>query len=52
MSNEEITEMPCEADWAETAIDTESVVPRYETTETSNDGDTVEMFSDHDDDDM
>jgi hypothetical protein len=51
MTNEETVEMPCEADWAETAIDTDAVVPRHETTETSNDGDTVEMFSDHDDDD-
>jgi hypothetical protein len=51
MTNEDTVEMPCEADWAETAIDTDVVVPRHESTETSNDADTVEMFSDQDDDD-
>jgi hypothetical protein len=50
-TNEDTVEMPREAEWAETAIDTAAVVPRHETTETSNDGNTVEMFSDHDDDD-
>jgi hypothetical protein len=33
MTNEETVEMPCEADWAETAIDTDAVVPRHEAAE-------------------
>jgi predicted metal-dependent phosphotriesterase family hydrolase len=31
MWNEEAAEMPCEADWAEAAIDTDAVVPKHET---------------------
>jgi hypothetical protein len=48
MSSEE---MPCEADWAETVIDTDAVVPRQDTTETSGDDAAPEMMSDQDDDD-
>jgi hypothetical protein len=59
MSNEETIEMPCEADWAETAPDTDAAVPRHEiaetsnsadATETSDDGETVEIVSDDDED--
>jgi hypothetical protein len=49
--SDEMDEMPCEADWAETAIDTDAVVPGYETTEMLNGGDTAEMMTGQDDDD-
>jgi hypothetical protein len=48
MSNEKSTEMPCEAEWAETAIDTDAVVPSHETAVTSHDADEVEMLDDGD----
>jgi hypothetical protein len=44
--SDEMDETPCEADWAETAIDADAIVPDYETLN----GGTAEMMIGQDDD--
>jgi hypothetical protein len=52
MSNAERIEMPCEADWAETAIDADAVVPRHDASEAQNNVHDAEMLDEDDADEV